>query len=193
MPAGVDTGAIIKIIVFNGSADLPPNCIRHRFHESRTAGFIHVIAAPDWHSIMHTFVTPREIADYLLMREKISRAQPAQARSVSEKALVGQFLADDEKAIPSAAFERIVDRLIDERQSFDVLRFLNLFGDRIVSEAPQGTIMPNDLRTADDDYYLNITDEEMRRALNGVWERRRLLRLEATLKEEPVEGRAVGQ
>lgn len=41
--------------------------------------------------------------------------------------------------------------------------------------------------------YLNITDEEMRRALNGVWERRRQLRLEATSKEEPVEGRAVGQ
>lgn len=40
--------------------------------------------------------------------------------------------------------------------------------------------------------YLNITDEEMRRALNGVWERRRLLRLEATSKES-VEGKAVGQ
>ena len=38
-----------------------------------------------------------------------------------------------------------------------------------------------------------ITDEEMRRALNGVWERRRQLRLEATSKEKPVEGLAVGQ
>jgi hypothetical protein len=41
--------------------------------------------------------------------------------------------------------------------------------------------------------YLNITDEEMRKALNGVWERRRQLRLEASSKEETVEGRAVGQ
>ena len=41
--------------------------------------------------------------------------------------------------------------------------------------------------------YLNITDEEMRRALNGVWERRRQLRLESTANKEPVEGRAVGQ
>jgi hypothetical protein len=153
MPAGLDLGAIIKIVVFNGGADLPLNCVRHRFHESRTAGFIHVIAAPDWHSIMHTFVTPREIADYLLMRERVSRAQPTQARVVSEKALVGQFLADDENALPSAAFERVVDRLVDERQAFDVLRFLNLFGDRIILDAPQGTIMPIDLRSAGDDYY----------------------------------------
>lgn len=41
--------------------------------------------------------------------------------------------------------------------------------------------------------YLNITDEEMRRALNGVWERRRQLRLETTSNQEDVEGRAVGQ
>jgi integrase len=41
--------------------------------------------------------------------------------------------------------------------------------------------------------YLNITDEEMRRALNGVWERRRQLRLETTSNEGGVEGRAVGQ
>ncbi len=41
--------------------------------------------------------------------------------------------------------------------------------------------------------YLNITDEEMRRALNGVWERRRQLRLETTSNDGGVEGRAVGQ
>lgn len=40
--------------------------------------------------------------------------------------------------------------------------------------------------------YLNITDEEMRRALNGVWKRRRQLRLETTSKPG-VEGQAVGQ
>jgi integrase len=41
--------------------------------------------------------------------------------------------------------------------------------------------------------YLNITDEEMRRALNGVWQRRRQLRLETISNQEGVEGRAVGQ
>jgi integrase len=42
--------------------------------------------------------------------------------------------------------------------------------------------------------YLNITDEEMRRALNGVWERRRQLRLETSSTEDQrAENRAVGQ
>jgi integrase len=38
--------------------------------------------------------------------------------------------------------------------------------------------------------YLNITDEEMRRALNGVWERRRQLRLETTSNNDSVDARA---
>ena len=42
--------------------------------------------------------------------------------------------------------------------------------------------------------YLNITDEEMRKALNGVWERRRQMRLSTSSNEnEGVEERAVGE
>lgn len=42
--------------------------------------------------------------------------------------------------------------------------------------------------------YLNITDEELRKALTGVWERRRQLRLAGhTSRPEPAEGQAVGQ
>ena len=42
--------------------------------------------------------------------------------------------------------------------------------------------------------YLNITDEELRKAMTGVWERRRQLRLSTSAsRREPVEGKAVGQ
>jgi len=42
--------------------------------------------------------------------------------------------------------------------------------------------------------YLNITDEEMRKALNGVWERRRQLRLSTSSSQnESREGQAVGE
>jgi hypothetical protein len=153
MPSELDTETIIKIVVFNGGADLPVDCVRHRFHESRTAGFIHVIAASDWQKIMHTLVTPREIADYLRMRERMSRAYPAQVRAVSEKALVGQFIAEEENTIPSLTLEDAVDRLVDDRASFDILRFLNLFGDRITSDALPGTNTLADLRGAGADYY----------------------------------------
>ena len=151
--AGADVGTIIKIVVFNAGADLPVTCVQHRFHESRTAGFIHVIAASDWQNIMHILVTPREIADYLRMREGVSCAHPTAVRAVSEKALVGQFVAQEENTVPSPAFEGAVDRLVDDRASFEILRFLNLFGDRIISEAPPGTSTPPDLHDADVDYY----------------------------------------
>jgi hypothetical protein len=87
------------------------------------------------------------------MRETVSRAYPARVRAVSEKALVGQFIAEEGNSIPRPEFEGAVDRLVDDRASFDLLRFLNLFGDRIVSEAPPGTSTPDDLRGAEVDYY----------------------------------------
>ena len=40
--------------------------------------------------------------------------------------------------------------------------------------------------------YLNITDEEMSRALNGVWERRRQLSLEPT-SNPTGEAQAIGE
>jgi integrase len=41
--------------------------------------------------------------------------------------------------------------------------------------------------------YLNITDEELRRALTGVWERRRLLNSVPTTREEDATAPAVGE
>lgn len=42
--------------------------------------------------------------------------------------------------------------------------------------------------------YLNITDEELRKAMTGVWERRRRLWLSShSSRPEPAEGQAVGE
>jgi hypothetical protein len=153
LPASIDLRTVIKIVVFNGGPELPLSCIQSRFHQSKTAGFIHLIAAPDWHKITETLVTPREIVDYLRMRERVSLVHEIQARAVSEKALVGQFIADAEHEPPSVVFEGALDRMHDDRASFDILRFLNLFGERITSDPPPGTTTPADLDGASTDYY----------------------------------------
>jgi hypothetical protein len=89
----------------------------------------------------------------LRAREEICRAFAETARSVSEKALVGQFIAEAKVGEPSSEFESAVDQLIDETSSFDMLRFLNLFPDRITADALPGLHVPADMRGADTDYY----------------------------------------
>lgn len=153
LPNDLDPASVLKVVVFKASEHLPVECARHRFHDSKTAGFIHVVAADDWANVMHTLVTPREIADYLRARERVCRAHVAASRSVSEKALVGQFIADEDSAKPAHGFESVVDRLIDDRDSFDMLGFLNLFGDRLTTDAPPGMYVPHDLQGAGSDYY----------------------------------------
>jgi hypothetical protein len=153
LPQTLDPNAIVKIVVFKGSDKLPIECARQRFHESKTAGFIHMITGNDWAALTATLVTPREIADYLRERESLCRAHPTQARAVSEKALVGHFIAEKGTSAPTPDLEAIVDRLIDDTDTFDLLGLLNLFPDRITTEAPAGTVKPHDMMDAGDDYY----------------------------------------
>ena len=153
LPKGLDATSVMKVVVFKGTDHLPIECARHRFHDSKTAGFIHVIAAEDWANLMNTLVTPREIADYLRAREQVCRAHTATARSISEKALAGYFLSEGGTTGPTPDFETVVDRLIDETASFDMLGFLNLFPDRITDDAPPDVIKPADMRDAGTDYY----------------------------------------
>ena len=227
MPSGTDPRSIHKIVVFSGAPALPPECMRHRFHDSKTVGLIHIIAASDWTNILHTQVTPREISDYLRMRQDVclrgclksgrwlgarrvdelsgrprrahspsplGRGQgegnrhtltpsplprwgegeascpsvshrgleellrhalrnPAETRSVSEKALVGQFISDEDNQIPSSSFEGVLDRLAANTETFDLLKFLNLFGDRLTPYVHPGGYLPDDMKGAGSDYY----------------------------------------
>ncbi len=152
-PTVLDAGSIFKVIVFKGSDELPLECSAHRFHESRTGGFMHMIAADDWMRIMHLLITPREIANYLGFREGICRRQPKLAREVSEKALVGQFLFGEPDADPAPNFEVGVDALRDQSPDFDMLGCLELFPDRITQDAPDGFFTPPDMVGAGTDYY----------------------------------------
>lgn len=153
LPKTLDLNSVVKIVVFKGSENLPVECARQRFHESKTAGFIHMISAADWAALTVTLVTPREISDYLRERETVCRAYPAEARAVSEKALVGHFIAEMGASVPTPDLEVVVDRLVDETDTFDMLRFLNLFPDRITADAPAGMVKPHDMVDAGDDYY----------------------------------------
>ena len=67
-----------------------------------------------------------------------------------------------------------------------------MLGDGVDIRIIQLVLGHSDIKTTQ--RYLNITDEEMRKALNGVWERRRQLRLSMSSSQtESVEGRAVGE
>ena len=142
-----------KIVVFRPSEHLPEDCRNYRFHDSKTTGLIHILASADWNGIITTLITPREIADYLAFRTAVCRRHPELARATSERALVGQFLDGSHDLPPSAVFTERLNQLADDEESFDLRKFLNLFGDRLTEALPAGALVPRDLQSANSDYY----------------------------------------
>ena len=55
-----------KVICYLGNGRLPEACRRKKFHRSRTAGTIHVIAAHDYLGVVRAVLTPFELSELLL-------------------------------------------------------------------------------------------------------------------------------
>jgi hypothetical protein len=101
-----------------------------RFHRSGSVGFIHIFDGLDYLRICQYLITPVEIGEYLRWREHAF--QSSDAASVSEAALLGQYMLDD----PSTPAERFADALLALRNDvsgFDMSFILTNLADRIDS------------------------------------------------------------
>jgi hypothetical protein len=147
-----------------------------RFHRSRSVGFIHIFDVFDYLGMCKYLMTPAEIGEYLCWR--VHAFQSPGAESVSEAALVGQYMLDD----ASTPAERFADALVALRNDvsgFDMSFILTNLADHIdsASKADRET-----------DYYpllqllarmtrseLKLLKERLRFALTAVVEDRLIL------------------
>ena len=79
---------------------LPP-----RFTRSRHAGFVHIMRDSEYFAICEYLVTPSELADYLRFRQEILSRPHRVPPTVSETALLGQYLFEEQDAPPDARYE----------------------------------------------------------------------------------------
>lgn len=76
-----------------------------RFRKTRVAGFVHILRDNDFFGICEHLVTPAELSDYLRFRQEVlSREEPIPV-TVSEGALLGQYLFEELDAPPDARYE----------------------------------------------------------------------------------------
>ncbi len=68
---GEELADITKIVVFLGGRALPEDCWRKRYHASRTARFIHILAAHDYLGILEKLRVPEDIRRYFVYREQV--------------------------------------------------------------------------------------------------------------------------
>jgi hypothetical protein len=135
-----------KLVVYLPNKLLPQDCLNLKYHNSRTAGVIHIIPAHDYLGIVRTLLTPAEVADYLDFREELIALWGEQTKEVPEPALVGQFLYGDSSTPPSLSFLELLKTLDQRADEWDMSGIISQFPDRVTTE------------NAPTDYYAIITE-----------------------------------
>ena len=125
-----------KVICYLGNGRLPEACRRKKFHRSRTAGTIHVIAAHDYLGVVRTVLTPFELFEYLAFRQELIEKWGDAVSSVPEPALVGQYLEGDVDTKPDPAFMDVLRALEHRADEWDMSGIIKKFAERITTDGP---------------------------------------------------------
>ena len=80
---------VLKVVVFLGRKTLPEDCWHKRFHESRIADFIHIVAMHDYLGILEKLRVPEDIRRYFAYREKALRRQREEQTTFAELDIMG--------------------------------------------------------------------------------------------------------
>jgi hypothetical protein len=124
---------ITKIVVYLGGRALPKDCSQTRYHLSRTAGFIHFLAAHDYLGIIEKLGVPEDIRRYFEYRETVAPRLRDAGVVVDESDIMGAFL--DEEDLPSPHSREILRSFVQD--NFDLSWLIGNLHDHIKrSEQP---------------------------------------------------------
>ena len=125
-----------KVICYLGNDRLPESCRRKKFHCSRTAGTIHVIAAHDYLGVVRTVLTPFELSEYLAFRQELIEKWGDAVSPVPEPALVGQYLEGNADRKPDPAFVDVLKALEHRADEWDMSGIIKQFAERVTTDGP---------------------------------------------------------
>ncbi len=123
-----------KVVCYLGNSHLPEACCKKKFHRSRTAGTIHVIAAHDYLGVVRTVLTPFELVEYLAFRQELIEKWGDAVSPVPEPALVGQYLEGDAHTKPDPAFTDVLTALDDHSDEWDMSEIIKQFAERVTTD-----------------------------------------------------------
>jgi hypothetical protein len=124
---GAELADITKVVVFLGGRALPEDCWKTRYHVSRTAGFIHVLAAHDYLGILEKLRVPEDIRRYFGYREAV--VPKLSDDNVDESDIMGAFLGGQD--LPTATSREILRRFVQDIEAFDLSRLIGNLHDHI--------------------------------------------------------------
>lgn len=130
---------IHKLVVFRPDPALSDSLVNKKYHESRTAGIIHMIPADDYVGIIQTLITPAEVMDYLSYRKSLITRWGEHLNSLPEQALVGHYIGGEKNERPELTHTRYLEEINENVAEWDITGIMHLYADRITDAGEQPT------------------------------------------------------
>lgn len=121
----------LKIVLYKASNLLPDNCKMQKYHQSKTIGIIHLIETDNYQNIVQTLITPAEIAEYFMFREKLIEKWKNDLNCFEEKALIGQYLSGNHNNDPSSSYIKYFESILHDTDEWNILGLLHVFQERL--------------------------------------------------------------
>jgi hypothetical protein len=115
---GAEITEITKIIVFLGARALPHDCWQTRYYVSRTAGFMHVLAAHDYLGILEKLRVPEDIRRYFAYREQVIPKLCSAGFVIDESDIMGAYLSGAD--VPTPTSRQVLHRFVQDLEAFDL-------------------------------------------------------------------------
>jgi hypothetical protein len=122
--AGSAYAAILKIVVYLPSQNLPEDCRRVRHYVSRSAGFIHIVDARDYVEVSRTLRVPEEVVRYFNYREMVLTRFAEECSGLTEPAIAGHFIGGRPEVPPTAESARSLFRLVQDEEEWNLAPLL---------------------------------------------------------------------
>lgn len=121
-----------KVVMYKPSKLLPLEKLQKKFHQSSTAGVIHLFCKEDYFGLIETLITPAELHEYLSYREQLIVNFPEAVNLLPEQALLGQYLVTEHVLPPNIEYAEYLKRLdLFDTESWDMTGVINTFPDRM--------------------------------------------------------------
>ncbi|MBU4268490.1 MAG: hypothetical protein KJ808_06540 [Acidobacteria bacterium] len=120
---------IKNIIIFNPNEKFPDDLRFNKFHESRTAGIIHLFHIEDYFNICKYLITPSEINEYLEFREKIYLKHKCIINNFPEQYVLGHFLETSDISFIKPEYVETLKRFKQEYSNDILFSIIKIFRD----------------------------------------------------------------
>ena len=132
-PARVEGMRVVKAILYDAAPALPFELRMKKVHVSQSGGgTVHLLCIDDYEGILHTLVTMPEVVEYFEWREQMARAFAKEIETISEPALVGQFLQDPAVRTPISDADglRLLACFQNDVSQFEIFGILHKFKEK---------------------------------------------------------------